>query len=92
MRQKKFRNQGTLFDPIYSTTIARTGMQPEMSIFNPDTEDPEPQIDDASRLFISRKLKELYDSVQHEEIPDRFLDLLEKLDEVERASAKRDGP
>lgn len=35
---------------------------------------------------ISRKLAELYNSVQDETIPDRFLDLLEKLDEAERAA------
>jgi hypothetical protein len=33
---------------------------------------------------ISRKLREFYDAVQEEGIPDRFLDLLEKLDEAER--------
>lgn len=66
-----------------------------MSIFNPDSESPEalaePQINDASRLFISRKLKELYDTVHEEGIPDRFLDLLEKLDEVERKSGAADS-
>lgn len=33
---------------------------------------------------ISRKLRALYDSVQEETIPDRFLDLLEKLDAAEK--------
>ncbi|EGP55708.1 hypothetical protein Agau_L101082 [Agrobacterium tumefaciens F2] len=33
--------------------------------------------------MISRKLRELYDAVQDEGIPDKFLDLLEKLDEAE---------
>lgn len=32
---------------------------------------------------ISKRLRALYDSVQAEPIPDRFLDLLEKLDEVD---------
>ncbi len=32
---------------------------------------------------ISKRLRALYDSVQTEPIPDRFLDLLEKLDEVD---------
>lgn len=40
---------------------------------------------------ISRKLRELYDTVREETIPDRFLDLLEKLDEVEQAHGRRDG-
>lgn len=35
---------------------------------------------------ISRKLREFYDAVQEEGIPDRFMDLLEKLDEAERSS------
>ncbi|MGE0585973.1 MAG: NepR family anti-sigma factor [Flavobacteriaceae bacterium] len=35
---------------------------------------------------ISRKLQALYSSLEQEEIPPRFLDLLEKLDEAEQAS------
>lgn len=35
---------------------------------------------------ISRKLRELFETVQDESIPDRFLDLLEKLDEAEQAA------
>ena len=35
---------------------------------------------------IATKLRALYLSVQDEAIPDRFLDLLEKLDAVERKS------
>jgi hypothetical protein len=35
---------------------------------------------------IATKLRALYLSVQEEAIPDRFLDLLEKLDAVERQS------
>lgn len=38
---------------------------------------------------ITEKLREFYDSVQDEGIPDRFLDLLEKLDEAEK---KASGP
>jgi len=34
---------------------------------------------------ISRKLKEFYDAVQEEGIPDRFLDLLERLEQAENA-------
>ncbi|AHK03957.1 hypothetical protein X971_4108 [Agrobacterium tumefaciens LBA4213 (Ach5)] len=42
--------------------------------------------------MISRKLRELYDAVQEEGIPDKFLDLLEKLDEAEnRAKDKASG-
>lgn len=35
---------------------------------------------------IPRKLKEYYDSLQEQAIPDRFLDLLERLDQAERAA------
>ncbi|MFC6447296.1 NepR family anti-sigma factor [Shinella zoogloeoides] len=33
---------------------------------------------------IGRKLKSFYDAVETEPVPDRLLDLLEKLDEAER--------
>ncbi|AXV16285.1 hypothetical protein CYG48_11575 [Neorhizobium sp. SOG26] len=33
---------------------------------------------------ISRKLREFYDAVQEEGIPDRFLDLLERLEQAEK--------
>lgn len=36
---------------------------------------------------IGSKLRALYSSIQDETIPDRFLDLLEKLDQAERKSA-----
>lgn len=39
---------------------------------------------------IPKKLKAYYDSLQDEAIPDRFLDLLEKLDHAERAASKAD--
>lgn len=35
---------------------------------------------------ISRKLREFYDAVQEEGIPDRFMDLLERLEEAEKKS------
>lgn len=37
---------------------------------------------------IGMKLRNLYAAVQEESIPERFLDLLEKLDQAEMASAK----
>ncbi|MDR7144087.1 NepR family anti-sigma factor [Rhizobium sp. BE258] len=37
---------------------------------------------------IGVKLRSLYAAAQDEAIPDRFLDLLEKLDQAEMASAK----
>lgn len=35
---------------------------------------------------ISSKLREFYQSVQEEEIPDRFVSLLERLDEAEKTA------
>lgn len=40
---------------------------------------------------IPKRLREYYDSIQEEAIPDRFLDLLEKLDLAERAAARTDA-
>ncbi|WP_193183052.1 NepR family anti-sigma factor [Nisaea sediminum] len=45
-----------------------------------------PPRDNDVNAQISGKLRELYDSVREEAIPDRFLDLLEKLDEAEQNS------
>jgi hypothetical protein len=42
-----------------------------------------PRVDDPNTQ-IAAKLRALYLSVQEEAIPDKFLDLLEKLDAVER--------
>lgn len=40
---------------------------------------------------IGAKLRAFYGAVQDQPIPDKFLDLLEKLDEVERSTAKKGG-
>lgn len=40
---------------------------------------------------ITQKLRQYYDSVEEEGIPDRFLDLLEKLDEAEKKAEKESG-
>lgn len=39
---------------------------------------------------ISRKLRDYYGALQEERIPDRFLDLLERLDAAERKSQATD--
>ncbi len=58
-----------------------------MIMFQSDQDSPDnsapPQVPHSGRAVISRKLRELYDAVQEEGIPDKFLDLLEKLDEAE---------
>jgi len=38
---------------------------------------------------ITKKLRGYYSSVKEESIPERFLDLLEKLDEVEKSSGSK---
>ncbi len=38
--------------------------------------------------LITQKLKSLYNSVQDEEIPERFLQMLEQLDQAEEAANK----
>ena len=40
---------------------------------------------------IPKRLREYYDSLQEEAIPDRFLDLLEKLDLAEQAAKRTDA-
>ncbi|MFC0244079.1 NepR family anti-sigma factor [Falsochrobactrum ovis] len=40
-----------------------------------------------SNCEVGLKLKALYSSIQDEEIPDRFLELLEKLDQAEQEGA-----
>jgi hypothetical protein len=45
-----------------------------------------PMRTDNPNAQIATKLRALYISVQEEAVPDRFLDLLEKLDAVERQS------
>lgn len=45
-----------------------------------------------SNSKIGSKLKALYTSIQEETIPDRFLNLLEKLDQVERGDPKSAVP
>jgi hypothetical protein len=40
---------------------------------------------------IPKRLREYYDSLQEEVIPDRFLDLLEKLDLAEQAAKRSDA-
>lgn len=42
---------------------------------------------EAAQSQISQQLRQLYQSVQDEGIPDKFLDLLNKLDEAEKAQS-----
>lgn len=53
---------------------------------NGNSAEPQGVETDTAFNHITHKLREFYDSVQDEGIPDRFLDLLEKLDEAEKKS------
>jgi anti-sigma factor NepR-like protein len=44
-----------------------------------------------SNSDIGAKLRAYYGAVQDQPIPDKFLELLDKLDEVERAAKRRDA-
>ena len=48
-------------------------------------------LSDSANGQIATRLRQFYDSVRDEEIPDRFLDLLEKLDAAEQATKPATG-
>lgn len=47
--------------------------------------------DAASQEYITQRLRELYDTIQEEGTPGRFLDLLEQLDEAEKTASEKSG-
>ncbi len=73
--------------PIKSVWAARvmsddeTRKKDKMNTTQSNTVRPGNSLPNAS---ISRKLREFYDAVQEEAIPDRFLELLERLEEAEK--------
>ena len=83
-----------LFFYLCILSCVTKGIPEIMNMFQSD-QDPSdrgtsPSVPDSGRAVISKKLRELYDAVQDEGIPDKFLDLLEKLDEAENnAKASR---
>jgi hypothetical protein len=89
--KKKFRKRGTFFKAVHScpddieTGCLRMsedlGKKNDMPLSQPQDVKPGSASPNAS---ISRKLREFYDAVQEEGIPDRFLDLLERLEQAER--------
>ena len=64
---------------IRRQTFAMTGFNEQVALM-PNRKTPEAEI--------SRRLKSFYESVQEEQIPDKFLDLLEQLDAAEEVSAR----
>lgn len=63
-------------DMLMKNSQARDGKSPEFT---------------GAYAEIPKKLKAYYDSLQDEAIPDRFLDLLEKLDRAEQVAQKADA-
>lgn len=63
-------------DTLMKNNQARDGKSPEFT---------------GAYAEIPKKLKAYYDSLQDEAIPDKFLDLLEKLDRAEQAANKADA-
>jgi hypothetical protein len=53
--------------------------------------DPAPAVDAHIQGLLGRKLRENYDEVVREEVPDRFLQLLDELKRKEKASPKDGG-
>lgn len=47
-----------------------------------------PRLDDLAASQIGKKLRERFDEVINEPVPDRFLDLLNKLEESEKQASK----
>jgi hypothetical protein len=92
VKEKKFRCQGTFFgSEHFPGTIPQqaacvmsedeTRKKEKMTTAQSDNFRPGAMQPNAS---ISRKLREFYDAVQEEGIPDRFLELLERLEEAEK--------
>ena len=92
--EKKFRLQGTFFIQAH---FQQTKPQQAACVMSEDeTRNKEKMNTPQSSNFrpgamlpnasISRKLREFYDAVQEEGIPDRFLDLLERLEEAEKSA------
>ena len=52
---------------------------------------PEPSVDAAIQGTLGRKLRDTYDEVVKEQVPDKFLNLLAELKQKEAGSKKVDG-
>jgi hypothetical protein len=91
-RQKKFRKQGTFFAAENSCPDDIVTGCPRMSDDDNRKKDEMTAIQNKElrpgavppNASISRKLREFYNAVQEEGIPDRFLDLLERLEQAEK--------
>lgn len=63
--------------------VTRTTISTKPVDGDPADAAPEPRLSEDSRAFIGLKLRELYDDVVSEPVPDRFLQLLNKLGDDE---------
>jgi hypothetical protein len=89
--EKKFRKGGTFFRNAHYTyddiAMGCPSMSDDLRKKNDMTAIQSQEVRPGTvtpNASISRKLREFYEAVQEEAIPDRFLDLLERLDEAER--------
>jgi len=65
-----------------------TRKQSQAEVENPEDE---LQIDEHIQRRIGAKLRSYYDDLLNEPIPEKFIELLVKLDEKERAERAKDG-
>lgn len=52
---------------------------------------PRPELDDLAATRIGRKLKSEFETIVNEPVPDRFKELLEKLEAAESANSTKGG-
>lgn len=57
----------------------------------PDDSKERPRLDDLAASRIGKTLRARFDAIVNEPVPDRFVELLERLDSAEKKSAKADG-
>ena len=53
-----------------------------------DSDKKSPKLDDLTASQIGKRLRAQFDEVLHEPVPDRFLDLLNRLETAEKKPAK----
>lgn len=58
------------------------------SVTDENPRDPGPEIDSELQAHIGRHLKASYDDILGQDVPDRFLELLQKLEAKEKDGAK----
>ena len=65
-----------------------TSTQNQAAYSVPDSDKKPPKLDDLSSSQIGKRLRAQFDEVLNEPVPDRFLDLLNRLESAESKPAK----